>query len=456
MKFTKTVKKETRGGDIIDVEVIDIQKIIMSTLGGLVAFTLFMGSFFITSGTEYAVLKSPNGQLTAITTGGVHFKVPLFSDVHRYDMVLKTTYVDDDDKNDNVYGTMKRITFTDTYGGMIGGTLLYRLDPTLLIPVHKTYGNQENLIENGLKPTSKQLLAYTANQFSGENFMQGAQNEYQNRVEDQANNGLIVTKRERMHVDKGRASVSVNNQNPTKREDRDEMQFVTTIQYQKDGITPKRIPLAINAFGIKLAQVTIDDFKPDKKLREFIERKQTQIATRQTIIEKQENARQGSILAEANGEKERITAKQLQLKDKDVAVILADKKVELERKEAEKQVVQKQKDLDIALMEKKIQKAKAESTIFQAKAIKAKGLAEAQVKKAMYAAVRKDILRLEVEKVTQVAKYAALKESSITLPKTVIMSGNQSGGASASLAQLTDLAIMGKIDQMNPETVTSK
>ena len=84
-------------------------------------------------------------------------------------MVQKTTYVDDDDKNDVNYGTMKRITFNDTYGGMIGGTLLYRLDPTKLIEVHKTYGNQDNLVENGLKPISKQLLAYTANQFSGEN-----------------------------------------------------------------------------------------------------------------------------------------------------------------------------------------------------------------------------------------------------------------------------------------------
>jgi len=140
---------------------------------------------------------------------------------------------------------------------------------------------------------------------------------------------------------------------------------------------------------------------------------------------------------------------QEQLKDKDKAVILADKKVELERKEAEKQVVQKQKDLDIALMEKKIQKAKSESSLYAAKAIEATGLAKAKVKKAMYDAVRKDILVLEVQKVTQVAKYSALKESSITLPSTVIMNGGQSGGADASLAALTDLAIMGKIDSMD-------
>ncbi len=440
----------TEDGDVL------VGKLVRHVVTTLVVVITLWGSFFITSGTEYAVLKSPNGKLSEITNGGVHFKVPLFSDVHRYPMVLKTNYVDDDDKNDAHYGTMKRITFNDTYGGMIGGTLLYRIDPTKLIEVHKTYGNADNLVENGLKPTSKQLLAYTANQFSGENFMQGAQNEYQNRVEDQANNGLLVTKRVRESVEKGMSTVGVENQNPNKREDREESMFITQIQYEKDGVTPQRIPLAISELGIKLAQVTIDDFKPDPKLREFIDRKQTQIATRQTIIEKQENARQGSILAEANGEMERITAKQEQLKDKDVAVILADKKVELEVKEAEKQVVQKQKDLDIALMEKKIQKAKSESAIYQAKAIEATGLAQANVKKAMYKAVRKEILILEVQKVTQVAKYAALKESSITLPKTVIMGGGNGAGADTSLANLTDLAIMGKIDSMDQAVQATK
>jgi len=428
---------------------LNIPKVVITAIGALFVFALIMGSFFITSGTEYAILKSPNGKLTAITTGGVHLKVPFFSDVHRYDMVQRTTYVDDDDKNDNNYGTMKRITFNDTYGGMIGGTLLYRLDPTKLIEVHKTYGNQENLVENGLKPISKQLLAYTANQFSGENFMQGAQNEYQNRVEDQANNGLIVTKREKVHVEKAMSTVGVTNQNPTKRPEREETVFVTTIQYEKDGVTPQRIPLAINALGIKLAQVTIDDFKPDPKLREFIDRKQTQIATRQTIIEKQENARQGSILAEANGEMERITAKQKQLKDKDIAVILADKKVELERKEAEKQVVQKQKDLDIALMEKKIQKAKSESALFQAKAIKATGLAEAAVKRAMYLAVDKQVLALEVQRANVKALSTGLKNFKVTMPTYQANSGKNSGQNSNSLKVVMDALSIKNLQEIN-------
>lgn len=429
------IKRDSNGKQSLD-----FGKILKFGIGIPILFFTLMGSFFITSGTEYAVLKSPNGALSVVSTGGINFKVPFVSEVTRYDMVIPVTYVDDNDANNDTYGSMKRITFTDTYGGMVGGTFLYRLSPVELIKVHTTYGNQDNLIESGLTPISKQLLAYTANQFSGESFMQGGQNEYQNRVEDQANNGLIVTKRVKESVAKGISTVGVDNQNPKTRDEREEMMYITQVQTDEKG-EPLRIPLALNDFGITLPQVTIDDFKPDQKLREFIERKQNQIAARQDIIEKQENARQGSILAEANGERERIEAKQNQLKDKDIAVIQADKGVALEKKEAEKQVVRVQKDLDIALMDKQIQKAKSESTIFQAQAIKAQGLAEAEVKRAMYAAVNKDILSLEVERAVQIAKYKALETAKITMPTTVMM-GSGDGG---SLQELTNLQIMDKL-----------
>lgn len=418
---------------------------------GFVGFILVWGSFFTTTGTEYAVLKHPNGTLEAISKGGIHWKLPIFSDVTKYDMNIKTAYEDDDDSDPETHGTMKRITFTDTYGGMIGSTFIYTLNSSYLIDLHTTYHSQKNLIATGLKPISKQLLAYTANQFSGESFMQGAQNEYQQRVDDQANNGLYITKRVQEEVSKNTVDVGLKNENPKSRAKRKDFVYVTKIQYEMiNGVkTPKRTLLPINKFGITLSQVTVDDFKPDVKLREFVERKQNQIAKRQDIIEKQENARQGDILAEAEGKKERTVANQAMLREKDAAVIQAQKKVELEQKEADMQVVRKQKDLDVQIMEKKVQKAKSEAAIYAARAIEATGLAKAKVKKAMYQAVRKDILILEVKKVTEVAKYAALKESSITLPKTVIMNGAQEGGADASLANLTDLAIMGKIDNMD-------
>ena len=83
--------------------------------------------------------------------------------------------------------------------------------------MHKAFLNEQNLLSAGLRPIAKQLLTYTANQITGEDFMQGGTNTYQARVEDQGNNGLYVTKREKILVKKVTSDVGINNQNPTER-----------------------------------------------------------------------------------------------------------------------------------------------------------------------------------------------------------------------------------------------
>jgi len=447
---------KVNGGELL------VGKIITHALGAIIALTLIFGSFYIVGGTEYAVERTPNGEMQGVVEPGIHFKVPLLSTVHFYDQFQTVAYVDDDSDEEG-FGSMKRINFADTYGGYVGGTIRYQLssDPKLLVAMHKAYVNERNLIESGLKPISKQLLVYTANQITGEDFMQGGQNEYQIRVEDQGNNGLYITKREKILVKKNSSDVGLKDPNPTKRPQRDSYIYRTVIQKDKNG-NPLRQALPTTKYGIKIVQVTIDDFRPEKKLKDFINRKKDQIAIRQKLIEEQENERQSAVTAELRGNRERIEARQKMLKEKDAAVIEAQKRVDLEQKEAELQIVRKKKELEVAKANEGIQKANAVAALQQAKAIEAKGLAEAKVKKAMYQAVRKDILILEVQKVTQVAKYKALKESSIVLPKTVIMNGNGGNGgnggssADASLASLTDLAIMGKIDQMNDSDSKNK
>jgi len=390
---------------------------------GFIAFIMLMKSFYFTDGTEYAIERHPDGVLEKVLKGGLHWKSPIGSSVERFDKAIKTTYVDDNDANPNTHGTMKRITFNDTYGGMVGGTFIYVINPKYLVELYETYGTQDNLIATGLKPTSKQLLAYTANQFSGENFMQGAQNEYQNRVEDQANNGLLVTKRLKVSTNKNSSDVGIDNPNPKKRAQKEEFIFVTEIQNDKDG-KPLRKELAINTFGIKLAQVTIDDFKPDLKLREFIVRKQDQIAKRQDIIEKQENARQDIVLAEVEGDRDRTKTKQLALKEKEKAIIDASKKVELAEKQAELETVERNKVAALAIIDKKkdlqvskaneaIQKANYRAAQYEGKAIKEVGLAEAVVTRAKQKAIDKDIYAMTMKR----DNIKNLKDFKITMPK---------------------------------------
>jgi len=409
-------------------------------LGVVLAVTLW-NSFYIVGGTEYAVERTPSGEMQGVVEPGVHFKVPFVSSVHYYDQFQTVSYVDDDEDPETI-GSLKRINFADTYGGYVGGTIRYQLsaNPDLLVAMHKAYMNEANLLTSGLKPISKQLLTYTANQITGENFMQGGQNDYQIRIEDQGNKGLYITKRVKVLVKKNRSDVGLKDPNPTKRKQRDSYIYRTVIQKDSKG-EPLRQVLPTTQYGIKITQVTIDDFKPEQKLKDFVNRKKDQIAKRQTLIEEQENERQSAVTAELKGNRQRVEARQVMLKEKDAAIIQAQKEVELEQKSSDLQVVRKNKELEIATADYKIQLANAKAAVQQAKAIEAKGLAQARVKKAMYVAVRKDILQLETEKAIAKYKYAALPNIKVTMPTTV-MSGSGEGG---SLQELTNLHIIDKI-----------
>jgi len=414
---------------------------LLKVIGFVLVFIVAWNSFYIVSGTEYAVERTPAGEMQGVVEPGVHFKVPFLSSVHFYDQFQTVSYVDDDEDPSTI-GSLKRINFADTYGGYVGGTIRYQLssNPELLVKMHKAYLNESNLISAGLKPVSKQLLTYTANQITGENFMQGGQNDYQIRIEDQGNKGLYITKRLKVKVKKNDSDVGLQDPNPKDRKQRDSYIYKTVILKDKNG-QPLRQVLPTTQYGIKIVQVTIDDFKPEKKLNDFINRKKDQIAIRQKLIEEQENERQSAVTAELKGNRERVEARQQMLKEKDAAVIEADKRVALESKQAELEIVKKRKELQIAKANEGIQTANAKAAIQQAKAIQAKGLAEANVKKAMYSAVRKDILKLEVERVTQLAKYKALEHTKVEMPTTVMMTDGKGG----SLQELTNLHIIDKI-----------
>ena len=451
-KFTKTVPDNSSYADKGDTkEVLNIPKVVGVAVSSILAFSVLMGSFYIVGGTEYAVERTPGGEMQGIVEPGIHFKVPFLSSVHFYDQFQTVSYVDDDEDPETI-GSLKRINFADTYGGYVGGTIRYQLsaNPDLLVELHKAYLNEKNLILAGLKPVSKQLLTYTANQITGENFMQGGQNDYQIRIEDQGNKGLYITKRIKVKVEKNRSSVSVKNQNPTDRKQRESYVYKTVIQKDDKGV-PLRQELPTTRYGIKIVQVTIDDFKPEQKLKEFVNRKKDQIAKRQTLIEEQENERQSAVTAELKGNRQRVEARQSMLKEKDAAVIQADKQVSLESKAAELQVVRKQKELDIAKANLGIQTANAKAAIQQAKAIKATGLAKATVKKAMYDAVDPDILAMEVQRANVAALTTNLKDFKVQMPTYSVNNGSGTGGSANSLDTIMNVIGIKNLQELSPK-----
>ena len=277
--------------------------------------------------------------------------------------------------------------------------------------------------------------------------MQGGQNEYKSRLYDQAQNGLYVTNRMAVKVNKQVGSIGLNDDDPSKTKDGEAVVYKNVVQRDKNG-QPLRNTNPMDVYGVTVSQVTIDGFNPEKQLYTFMSNKKARVQERATLIENQENERQKAITEKLKGDRERITERQKMLKDKDSAVIQAQKLVELEQKEAEKQIVVKKKELEIATANEGIQKANEIAAKYEAQAILHKGLAEAKVKMAKYKAIDKTIFSAEVERDIAIAKYQALPKVKLTMPSTVMIGASNSSGGDSSLNELTNLTIIDKIGNM--------
>jgi len=75
IKFTKTVERRDGTGT---KEVLNVPKIVGAAVASVAAFSVLMGSFYIVGGTEYAVERTPGGDMQGIVEPGIHFKSSIF------------------------------------------------------------------------------------------------------------------------------------------------------------------------------------------------------------------------------------------------------------------------------------------------------------------------------------------------------------------------------------------
>lgn len=412
-----------------------IGAITIAVIGSLV--TVKSGMYKV-SGGEYAMEVSPSGEYIPRMTPGWKWKVPLVSDVFFYNRVTTVTYGDGSTgaASDN---PAKDIRFADTYEGTLRSSFRITMpsDPDQFKAVHDTYKRYDNLVENGYEKFTKELMTYTATQFTGEAYMQGGQNEYRNALKDQAENGLYITKLESQAINQVVADAGSDVKVGSIAKGT-AVRKINVKQYDENGKV-LRDEHTLSRYGFTIDGVTIEDFEPEKSLRDFMAKKKNRIQARAELVEAQETERQQAITEKLKGDRERIQAKQAALKEKDMATIQAEKRVELERQQAIMEIVQKNKEADLAKIEKAtqlkmsqdnegIQKANYKAARYEAQAIKEKGLAEAVVTKAKYAAINPAIMAKEVERDLGLAKYKALPKFKVELPNNLIMGGGDSLG----------------------------
>ena len=426
------------------------------------AITINSALFNVEAG-EFAVEQTPGGNLIAHMTPGYKFKYPFVGNVWFYDEVTTVTY----DNNAEGTGSSKnlpyRIVFSDTYGGLVKGSFRVELskDPDKLIEIHKSFKSYDNFINSGVEKFTNELLTYTAQQFTGESFMQGGQNEFKNRLEDQSKSGLYVTKRTAVKVSKESGQVSLTDDKASKTTTSEAVVYKNIIQTDTTGAALRQ-ENSMTKYGVTVPQSTISGFEPDQDLQAFMSKKKDMVRKRASIIEDQENERQQAITAKLTGDRQRVEAKQKMLLEKDKAEIELSKQVEVARLQAEKEKVERQKLADLAVIDKKkelqmatdnegIQKANERAAKYEAQAILHKGLADAQVLEATYKARDPKLYALEKQvEITNNLKDA-FKGIKVTMPTNMITTGSSetSGTSVDTIMQLLQLDKLDQIGKIN-------
>lgn len=350
------------------------------------------------------------------------------------------------------------IRFADTYEAKLPLTARFVLptDDEHILMVDKSFRSYRNLVNSLYQKTMIDVATNTAQQFTAEEVTQGGLNGLKSAIEDQVNNGVYVTERKRVVVEqatKGRLDIGVD-----KTTGKPVEQAVTVWKAvpkrDKDGKII-RTSNPFEKYGIKVLQVNLADPIPEPLLEKLLVAKKSAVAKKILSVQEQDNAKEDIKTAKLKGQAMREKAEQERLIKADAEIIERKKEVKVAKLKAEKEIVDRQKLAKLAVIDKKkelqiakdnqaIQKANEIATKYQAEAKLHIGLAEAQIKKAKYEAVRKDILELEVKKITNLAKYEAMKNGKglVQMPDKVIINNGVDSKGKTTLEDLANLKLM--------------
>lgn len=398
-------------------------------VGSIVALIMLSTGYFKVEDGMFAVYQNTlTGNKQVIHGPQTSLRLPFFSiDTH-----YKYSTSIDFENNDAI-----NVRFADTYSSRIPMSARVEIpkNDESILKIHASFRSYENLVDKLFEKTLKDVAVNTATQYTGEEFFQGALNEFKISLSDQANNGIVKTKRIQIEDTSLVSTVADIGENKDKADlvDKKNLVWRTIPQLDKDGkIIRVENPFA--QYNVVVTQINIGNPMPEDTLQSLLLKKKELVAKKIEITQRQENAKAEAQTAKFEGETNRIKAEQVRLLEADAEVIKQKKEVELAKLIADKEKIDKEKDaamakidkqkeLDIANSNLNIQKANALAAEFEGKAIKEKGLAQAEVIAATYKAKDPSLYALEKQvEITENLKdaFTGIK---IDMPENMIING---------------------------------
>lgn len=452
-----TRERQDRYGNT--VEELRIGRVVTVTTIAVITFGIIMSMFnSLKMGYSYVYQNSVTGKKVVYHGPDFLIRPRFISTLTPYkDDTTLSFSVDDGDGATSEKPPIK-VAFADTYKSDINmnARIMLPTNDDHMLKLHKSFRTYDNLVRSLYTKTIVDVTVNAAQQFTAEEVFQGGLNGLKSAIEDQANKGVYVTQRMKVLSESGVTDRTEIGGKKTNSKTTKKAVYVWKAIPKKDRSGHNiRTSNPFEKYGVTVSQVNLAEPVPEELLESLLSEKKRLVGKKISSIQKQENAKTDIETAKLEGEAKRVLAEQERLIKADAEIIELKKQVKVAEQQALKEIVEKQKEADLAVIDKGkelqiaeanegIQEANYKAATFEAKAITEKGLAQAVVKKEMYLAVKKDILELEVEKVTQLAKYKALGTANITLPSTVMM-GSGSTGTDDGLEALTNLHIMDKL-----------
>lgn len=423
------------------------------------------------AGYIYVVQNQLSGTLDVIAEPGVFRRMPFFSTVTTYPQIMTVSFEDSapDDDGSSAGSMFNRgndnlivVRFADTYAGKISCSFRFKLpvDPDKCRKMHKEFRSAANLKDTLLARNAKNVVVITATQYTGEEFFQGGLNQFKNQLTDQLNNGIYETVRKQVEVEQSDlAPVGLGQSDGRKIQATRQLVWKTVPVLNSQG-RESRMENPLQQYGIFATQVLLADPRPEPTLNKLLEDKKRLVADRIKAVQEQETAKAQAKTEQMKKEIERTRAVQDAQRGKELAVIGQEREVEIAKQVAEREVVEQNKLLNLARIQKdkelaiananfNIQKANSNSSIFEAKAIAAKGRAEADVLSAMYRAKaqNKEVYLAEVQRDIAASIYSNLKDFKVEMPHNYIGGGGNSGHLTSNLDVITGFSALGVMEK---------
>ncbi len=363
-------------------------KIIIPIIIGLIIMIFFVNPFSINDAGERQVIQTLGGDLRVRFAPGLYFS-GFGSKVTTYpNNVTIQASTDAKSSPDADYSVKPyRGTFSEGDNALLSHTVKWDLPNTikLMLDLHTTYTNINNLMTTTLLTYQNQTASYSAQRMSSEAHYSGGKSQLNAYFQDQLRNGQVLL---------------ITETKTRKLEDGSTKAYIDVREKLNDDGTIKRSQSDIQKYGIVASVATIDEVTYDNRIYEKLKAKIDAASDEATAKQQLITAQQEALTEKAKGEKLIATTKAREEASELQAVI-----------QARKAKLVAQENLEAAKLNAAADLVKKE--------------AEAKGDKLKVAAGLTPLEKANIEKETRIG--VARELSKVAVPKIVIGGGGKDG-----------------------------